>query len=115
MILRVLLVVVMMVSTVQAITLEWDAPATGAIVNYNVYRKAAPGVLCSATVVPESEFELIGSVAAPQLFTADNNPVIGANYYYVTASNVQEESLPSNQICFQRMQKPSPPQKLRFR
>jgi hypothetical protein len=97
----------------EGVMLKWDKPATGVPQGYTVYRLQVPGGVCEAIVQPEMELlESIPAVEQPEY--VDSNTVVGANYYHVTAYNTGGESLPSNQVCFQFMQKTSAPQNLRI-
>lgn len=96
-----------------AVTLEWDAPAVGVPQGYTVYRQVVSNGTCGTAIVPN--FEVKGSTLVSVREFTDSSPVIGANYYHVTAYNVGGESLPSNQVCFQSVQVSSSPQNLRIR
>ena len=110
---KVTLAVLLSVSVAQAVTLEWDAPAVGVPQGYTLYRQVVPGGVCGTAILPN--FEVKGSTLVGVREFTDSSPVIGANYYHVTAYNAGGESLPSNQVCFQSVQAPSSPQSLRIR
>lgn len=106
-------VVVLSASVASAVTLEWDVPAVGVPLGYTMYRQTVAGGVCGTAIVPN--FEVKGSTAANVRTFVDDAPVVGANYYHVTAYDAQGESLPSNQVCFQMVPKVTSPQNLRFR
>jgi len=108
-------VVVSLGSVVHAasVRLAWDVPDQGVPAGYTLYRRVVPGGLCTTTV--QTNFELLGvaPLGVQPTFT-DAAPVVGANYYHVTAYNSEGESLPSNQVCFQGVQVSGPPKNLRI-
>lgn len=70
-------------------TLSWQAPASGTVLSYNIYRSLTSG----------SGFTTIGSVVAPTLNYIDQGLVHGTTYYYVvTAVYSGGESGFSNQV-----------------
>lgn len=95
-----------------SVVLEWDAPSLGEPQGYRMYRHIVPGGQCGAAIVPNFELLGVAPVGVQPTFT-DTSPVVGANYYHVTAYNDGGESLPSNQVCFRLLQKPGAPQNLR--
>lgn len=90
-----------LVSTALAVNLRWDPPAIGTPVGYTMYRGIMLGQSCNASATPVMEVMPTGVNITGLTFT-DTEPVVGANYYEVTAFNSEGESLPSNRICFQR-------------
>ncbi len=107
-------VVMMLVSEVYGaqVKLLWNAPSVGVADGYSMYRYTVAGGVCGQSITPV--FELVGMApVASQPSFVDNSPVIGANYYHVTAYNVGGESLPSNQVCFQGVSATTAPQNLR--
>ena len=108
----VFIVAVLLAVEAEAVRLRWDAPLVGVPEGYTMYRYAVVGGNCGQPVTPS--FELIGTapVQAQPSFV-DNAPVVGANYYHVTAYNSGGESLASNQVCFQAQAKTSAPLNLR--
>ena len=111
---------VMMSATAHAWYIKWDAsvvtpPVTGVPQGYNIYRDTG-GATCGA--LTGRAYTFYATVPAGQTEFTDTTPVIGANYYEVTAFNSGGESLPSNQVCFQSQTaqqevRPAAPQNLR--
>lgn len=100
------------VSVSEAVRLKWDAPAVGVPEGYTMYRYSVAGGNCGAPIVPSFELLGVAPVGVEPSFR-DDAPVIGANYYHVTAYNSGGESLPSNQVCFQAQTRTTAPQRLR--
>lgn len=97
----------------EAVRLQWDAPLVGVPEGYSMYRYTVPGGFCGQPITPV--FELIGNAPVQaELSFVDSSPVVGANYYHVTAYNSGGESLPSNQVCFQAQAKTTAPLNLRI-
>jgi hypothetical protein len=104
----------MLVSSAEGVKLRWDAPVVGEPSGYTMYRYTVVNGVCGAPITPSFELYGVAPIGIAPTFT-DSTPVIGANYYHVTAYNSEGESLPSNQVCFQRQaQKTSAPQNLRI-
>lgn len=93
--------VLALASSAAAVTLGWDPPESGDVVGYTMYRGILPGMACTAAAQPSMELYGVAPAEAQPRFV-DREPVIGANYYEVTAYNSEGESLPSNRVCFQR-------------
>lgn len=102
-----------LVSHAEAVRLRWDAPSTGIPAGYTMYRYTVPNGVCGTAIVPTFELLGVAPVGAQPEFV-DAAPVLGANYYHVTAYNSGGESLPSNQVCFQFVSKTTAPQNLRI-
>jgi hypothetical protein len=93
-------------TSAQALTvkLAWDAATTGGVPeNYVMYRKVGNG-----------QFELLATIPVPTLTYTDNTAVLGLQCYHVTATNAGGESSPSNEACFQAVEKPGAPGQLRL-
>ena len=102
-----------LVTSAWAVKLRWDPPATGEPIGYTVYRGIALGQPCNAAFSPT--MLLLDTTSVSVTTYTDPNPVVGANYFEITAFNSEGESLPSNRVCFQRQgAKTSQPLNLRF-
>lgn len=88
-------------TTAHAVKLRWDPPATGEVVGYTMYRGIMLAQACNVSATPVMERYGVAPADALPVFI-DSAPVVGANYYEVTAYNSEGESLPSNRVCFAR-------------
>lgn len=66
-----------------------------------MYRGIMLAQACNVSATPVMERYGVAPAGALPVFI-DSAPVVGANYYEVTAYNSEGESLPSNRVCFAR-------------